>query len=130
MSPERKITLYRRLCEERQARDGSLTLEDRFKCMAQAQAQIIGRGYTYSEDEGIFRKFVERSEPLKRRGLCWCRASVFFRDSPVLTYDDWGSGPVCTQCGSPKGVAEQGSYNAAKSVNPLTSEGAAGAQES
>jgi len=51
------------------------------------------------------RRFCRRHEALRDRGICHCTdMHAPEKDHRVFTFDDWGLGPQCVECGRLKGV--------------------------
>ena len=49
------------------------------------------------------RRFCRRAKALRERGICPCR-HMYEHAHRVFTFDDWGLGPQCVECGRLKGV--------------------------
>lgn len=49
------------------------------------------------------RRFCRRDKALRERGICPCR-HMHEHGHRVFTFDDWGLGPQCVECGRIKGA--------------------------
>jgi len=69
--------------------------------MAFAQGWMLEmEGRHHSVRIPSYRRFCRRSEPMRERGCCHChRRNEGEVDHRVFTFDDWGSGPQCVECG-------------------------------
>lgn len=108
MAYDHKLTvaIYRRICAEERHQDPDaphLTRRQRAACMARAQGESTGRGrqnQDYTEGDDVYRRLVSMNNAAARTGMCWCGICTPYRNkNPMITYDDWGSGPSCVMCG-------------------------------